>query len=97
VGRAKLQLGLDAEAVVWLRRSIEANRNYPLAHFTLAATLGLLGALDEARRLAKDGLALQPSFTVNRLRGSKMSDNQAFLADRERLCRGMCLAGVPEG
>ena len=43
VGFAKLQLGADAEAVAWLRRSIEANRNYPIAHFDLAAALALLG------------------------------------------------------
>ena len=44
VGLAKLQLNADAEAVAWLRRSIEANRNYPIAHFYLAAALALLGA-----------------------------------------------------
>jgi hypothetical protein len=38
----------DAEAVVWLRRGLEANRNSSLAHFILAATLALLGELDEA-------------------------------------------------
>lgn len=96
VGRAKLQLCADAEAAGWLRRSIEANRNYPLVYFVLAAALGLLGALDEARSLAKEGLALNPSFTVNRFRASKLSDNPTFLAERERLCMGMCLAGVPE-
>jgi hypothetical protein len=36
-GVAKLVLGADAEAVAWLRRCLEANRNYPLAHFHLAA------------------------------------------------------------
>ncbi|MHC4046566.1 adenylate/guanylate cyclase domain-containing protein [Bradyrhizobium sp. 23AC] len=97
IGCAKLQLGADAEAAGWLRRSIEANRNYPLAYFALAAALGPLGALDEARRVATEGLALNPSFTVNRLRASKLSDNPVFLAGRERLCMGMCLAGVPEG
>jgi Tfp pilus assembly protein PilF len=45
VGVAKLQLRADAEAAGWLRRSIEANRNHPNAHFALAAALGLLGAL----------------------------------------------------
>jgi hypothetical protein len=30
VGLAKLWQGADAEAIVWLRRSLEANRNYPL-------------------------------------------------------------------
>ena len=32
-GAAKLLLGADAEAVAWLRRSIEANRNLPMAQF----------------------------------------------------------------
>ena len=68
VGLAKLQLGADAEAVVWLRRSIEANRNYPVAHFHLAAALALLGSLDEARAAAQAGLALNPSFTIRRFR-----------------------------
>jgi TolB-like protein/class 3 adenylate cyclase/Tfp pilus assembly protein PilF len=62
VGIAKGQLNADTEAAVWLRRSIEANRNYPPAHFYLAATLALLGSLDEARAAAKAGLALNPSL-----------------------------------
>src|SRR6266550_6408037 len=49
MGLAKMHLAADAEAVVWLRRSIETNHNFPPAHFALAAALGLLGALDEAR------------------------------------------------
>jgi tetratricopeptide (TPR) repeat protein len=97
VGQAKLQIGADAEAVGWLQRSIEANRNYPLAHFALAAALGLLGARDEARTAAKAGLALNPSFTIRRLRASQSSDNPAYLAGRERICTGMRMAGVPEG
>ena len=97
VGVAKLQLGADAEAVGWLRRSVEANRNHPLAHFSLAAALGLLGALDEARTAAIAGLALYPDFTIRRLHATKSSDNPTYLAGRERMCRGMRLAGVPEG
>jgi TolB-like protein/class 3 adenylate cyclase len=97
VGLAKLQLGADAEAASWLRRSIEANRNHPLAHFALAAALGLLGALDEARTAAKAGLALNSGFTIRRLRATQPSDNPIYLAGRERFCKGMRLAGVPEG
>jgi tetratricopeptide (TPR) repeat protein len=97
VGRAKIQLGADAEAVDWLRRGIEANRNFPYAHLVLAAALGLLGALDEARSAAQAGLALNPSFTVRRLRLGASSDNPNYLAGLERLCEGMRLAGVPEG
>ena len=97
VGVAKLQLNADAEAVSWLRRSIEANRNYPFAHFALAAALALLGALDDARAAGQAGLALDPSFNVRRFRASAATDNPTYLAKRERIYQGMRLAGVPEG
>jgi Flp pilus assembly protein TadD len=80
LGRAKMQLGSDAEAVDWLRRSIETNRNFPLTHFHLAAALGLLGAVDEARAAAKVGLTLNPGFTIRRFRAAaKSSDHPAYL------------------
>jgi TolB-like protein/class 3 adenylate cyclase len=97
VGIAKAQLGADGEAVLWLRRSIEANRNYPLAHFHLAETLALLGQREEARAAAQAGLLLQPDFTLRRYRDNALSDSPAYLAGRERSCEGMRLAGVPEG
>ena len=93
VGFAKMQIGADAEAVDWLRRSIAANRNLPLTHFVLAAALGLLGALGGARAAAKAGLALDPHFTIRHLRATSSSDNPTV----RRLCEGMRLAGVPEG
>jgi tetratricopeptide (TPR) repeat protein len=98
VGVAKLHLGADAEAVGWLRRSIEANRNLPVAHFQLAGALALLGSLDEARTAAQAGLALVPGFTIRRFRVAvKSSDNPTYLAGLERVCQGMRLAGIPEG
>jgi TolB-like protein len=97
IGLAKFQLGADEEAVAWLRQSIEANRNLPLAHFHLAAALALLGQPDEARAAAQAGLALQPDFTIRRFRASPYSDNPGYLAKRERTYEGMRLAGVPEG
>jgi tetratricopeptide (TPR) repeat protein len=97
LGLAKLQLTEDAEAVSWFRRSIEANRNYPLAHFYLAAALTLLGSLDEARAAARAGLALDPSFTIRRFRDGASSDNPTYLAARERIYQGLRMAGVPEG
>ena len=96
VGAAKMHLGADAEAVAWLRRSIESNHNLPPAHFALAAALGLLGALDEARAAARAGLALNPGFTIRRLRSRKVSDNPTYLAGQERFCEGLRIAGVPE-
>jgi TolB-like protein/class 3 adenylate cyclase len=94
---AKLHLGADTDAVTWLRRSIEANRSYPLAHFFLAAALALLGELDQARAAAQAGLALDPTFTIRRYRVNTPSDNPTFLAARERIYEGMRIAGVPEG
>jgi TolB-like protein/class 3 adenylate cyclase/Flp pilus assembly protein TadD len=97
LGSAKFFLGADAEAVVWLRRSIDAHRNLPLTHFNLAAALAQLGRLDEAQAAARAGLALDPSFTLRRFRLNPPSDNATFLAGRERIYEGLRLAGVPEG
>jgi TolB-like protein/class 3 adenylate cyclase/Tfp pilus assembly protein PilF len=95
-GSAKMQLGADAEAATWFRRSIEANRNSPLAHFALATALGLQGSLEEARKAAAAGLALNPGFTIRRFDTTTPSDNPEFLAGRERIYKGMRLAGIPE-
>jgi len=95
IGTAKLLLSADAEAVVWLRRSIEANRNLPIAHLYLASALALLGSLGEARAVARGGLALDPSFTLRRFQTK--SNNPTLLAGGERILEGMRLAGVPEG
>jgi len=97
VGWSKVQLRADAEAVAWLRRSIEANRNYSLTHFHLAGALALLGSLDEARTAAQAGLALNPNYTIRLWRDTKSSDNPTYLAARERVFDGLRLAGVPEG
>jgi TolB-like protein/class 3 adenylate cyclase len=95
VGVAKQVLGDDAEAVAWLRRCLEANRNYPIAHFRLAASLALLGLLEEARAAVRAGLALDPTFTLRRTRG-RMSDDPTFRAGSKRVQEGMRIAGVPE-
>src|SRR5262249_28225832 len=92
VGTAKYWSGLDAEAVPWLRRSIEANRNYPMAYFHLAAVLAHLGELDEARTTAQAGLALNPSFTILRARSYEACNHPAYLAGRERLYEGLRIA-----
>jgi len=98
VGISKVALNVDTEAVSWLRRGLEANRNYSTAHFQLAAVLARLGEIDEARAAVKAGLALDPMFTIRRSRAvNAWSNDPAYLAGRERQCEGMRLAGVPEG
>ncbi len=93
-GGAKIHLGADAEAVTWLRRSIDANPNLPTSRFFLAAALANEGMIDEARVQVRAGLALNPGFTLRRF--APESDNAIFLAQRERLTNGMRKAGVPE-
>jgi TolB-like protein/class 3 adenylate cyclase len=95
-GVAKLMLGADAGAVVWLRKSLEANRNYPLVHFYLGAALVFLQKPDEARAAIKEGLKLDPKFTMRR-RLRWMSDHPTFRAQAKRIRDGMRMAGVPEG
>jgi len=97
VGIAKAQVDAYEEAVVWLRRSIDANRNMPYTHFNLAAALALLGRLDEARAAAQAGLTLDRAFTIRRFQRQLSSDNPTYLAKRERVYEGMRMAGVPEG
>jgi TolB-like protein/Tfp pilus assembly protein PilF len=97
IGNAKSQLNADEEAVVWYRKGLEANRNFPTGHFFLAGSLALLERLDEAKAATQTGLALDPAFTVRRFRLGASSDNAVYLAGRERLCDGMQRAGVPEG
>ena len=97
-GVAKNYLGSCEQAVAWFRRAIEANRNYPLAHFLLAAALAQLGRLDEARSAVKAGLTLNPTFTVSRARANwtAMSDDPTYLAQLEPIFEGLRKAGVPE-
>ena len=63
-GWAKGVLGKDDGAGAWLRRSAEANGNFPLSHFFLGAALALLGQLAEARFEAQAGLAINPALTA---------------------------------
>jgi tetratricopeptide (TPR) repeat protein len=98
-GIAQCLLGDDEKAGAWLRRSIEANRNWPLSHFHLSAVLANLRRLDEARGAVQTGLALDPNFTISRISRATvvMSDNPIFLAQLNRIREGMRMAGVPEG
>jgi tetratricopeptide (TPR) repeat protein len=95
-GFANLSLDRNREAVAWLRRSIEANRNYPIAHWCLAAALGRLGRGDEAKAAARAALSLDPTFSIARFRGATLSDNETYLARRERTIDALRMAGIPE-
>jgi TolB-like protein/class 3 adenylate cyclase len=97
-GIAKNHLGDCEQAVLWCRRAIEANRNYPEAYFHLAAALARLGRLDEARSAVNAGLALNPSFTVSRARvnWTAMSDDPVHPEQLAPIFEGLRMAGLPE-
>jgi TolB-like protein len=97
LGYAKLCLGADEEALVWLRRATTGDRIYPIAHFWLAIALACCGRLHEAQAAARAGLSISPTFTISRFRATAPSDNPAFLAQRERFYGGLRKAGFPEG
>ncbi len=97
-GLAKLHLGLYEQAVKWLRRAIEANRNYPTAYFNLAAALAQLARPDEAQPAVKAGLALDPTYTISRARAARTArtDDPTYLAQLKPIFEGLSKAGVPE-
>lgn len=97
IAAAKLYSGADEEAVTGLRRTLEFNRSYGIAHFYLSAALELLGRRNEAQAEVQAGLALNPQFTIRRFRAGAQSDNPIFLEQRERIIQAMQKAGVPEG
>jgi len=96
VGFAKSALGRPDEAIFWLRRSIESNRNYSLSHFTLAGALANLGQMEEARSEMAAGLALDPQFTIASFRSTTWSDNPIYLRQSINLIEGLRKAGLPE-
>ena len=97
LGIAKFNLGKDEEAVVWLRRSIETNRNYSVSHFFLAAAFAHLGRIEEARAAVEAGLTFDPDFTIGRRRANPFSSSPEYLKQIERYYAGLRMAGAPEG
>ena len=94
-GLAKLIVGDLKAAEAWLRRAIETNPNDPTAHFYLSCTLVYMNRLPEARSTAAAGLAINPGYSLARVRaGSSASANFKALADR--YIDALRAAGVPE-
>ena len=99
VGAAEIFLGHYDQAVVWLRRSIEANRNNPLTHVFLAAALAILGRPDEAQGAARAALVHNPQLTIARFKVffAQFNENQFNIAGRDLIIESVRRAGVPEG
>jgi tetratricopeptide (TPR) repeat protein len=95
---AKAALGSYEHAVGWLQRSIDANRNFPHAHFCLASALAQLGRLDDARAAVKAGLALNPAYTMSRDRALWIwvGNSETYLGQLDLYFEALRRAGAPE-
>jgi tetratricopeptide (TPR) repeat protein len=96
LGAAGLYGGRLAEAIDPLRKSVQLEPDYNVAHFFLAAALALEGHDADAAVARDAGLRLDPTFTVSKYRAVTRSANATFLAQRERIYEGMRKAGIPE-
>ena len=84
------------EAAVWAGQSVTAYPHLPIARFFLAAALGQLGRIAEARAQAEAGLALNPGFTIRRFHEQPDCDNPIYLEQRHNIYEGLRKAGVSE-
>ena len=96
VGLADLYLGRNIRSVNRLRSSVQLNPNWHLSHFVLAGALALAGLLAEAAATCAVARRLGPEFTIGKFRTEAVGDNPVYLSQRERLCDGLLMAGVPE-
>ena len=97
-GAAKLPISaIGSKAAAWFRRAVEANRNYAIAYFNLAAALAPRPMV-EAHSAVMAGLALNRPFAISRARIAWMarSDDPTYLANLEPIFDGLRKAGVPE-
>jgi TolB-like protein/Tfp pilus assembly protein PilF len=97
IGTADVYLGRTVRGVESLRKSVEIYPNWPHAQFALAGALALAGLLAEAAEVYAVARRLAPDFTIAKFRTEAVSDHPVYLAQREYLCQGLHLAGVPEG
>jgi TolB-like protein/class 3 adenylate cyclase len=96
IGLADLFLGRLDVAVEQLRKSAGMNPNFGIASIFLAAAFALAGSGAEAAAAYSAGRRLLPNFTIAKFCRETASGNPLYLAQRERVCEGMRLAGIPQ-
>jgi adenylate cyclase len=96
IGVAKFMMGQLEQAIIWLRRSTEANPELNRAFSVLASACSLAGRHEEARAALSEFLRLRPNVTISQLRTSPYSNHPAFLAWLQRFYEGLRKAGLPE-
>jgi len=96
IGVAQFMMDRLEEAIIWLRRSTEANPDLGINYSVLASACSLAGRNEEAGAALSAYRRLNPIMTINKLRSSPYSDHPAYLASRERFYEGLRNAGLPE-
>ena len=90
--QAAYQQGQYDEAVSLLRRRILRNPETDASRVLLAASLGQLGRIDEAREAWREALAVNPAYSLEQRRNVLPYKNPA---DFERIVEGLRKAGLP--
>lgn len=86
-------------ALEWSERTLQSMPGYTAALRYKAASLGLLGRIDEASQTTQELLAANPELSVARARAhTEIGMNNVFRTPgfAETMCRGLRLAGLPE-
>jgi TolB-like protein/class 3 adenylate cyclase len=96
IGVARFMMDQLEEAIIWLRRSTEANTELGINYSVLASACVLAGRNEEAGAALSAYRRLHPIMTINKLRSSRYSDHPAYLAWSERFYEGLRKAGLPE-
>jgi adenylate cyclase len=91
--QAAYQLGRYDEAVSLLKRRILRNPETDASRVLLAATLGQLGRIDEAREAWREALRVNPDYSLEQRRNVLPYKNPA---DFERIVEGLRKAGLSE-
>ncbi|MHA1549240.1 MAG: tetratricopeptide repeat protein, partial [Alphaproteobacteria bacterium] len=92
LGLAHLLLGNDETAALMLRERLLLAQNTDIGRAMLAATLGHLGEVEEARQIWKDLLEINPTFSMQ-----ERIDRLPFAdpSDTKRIFEGLAKAGLP--
>ena len=101
LGRSLIAQGRDEEAVAALRLAVESRPGVPEIYGLLAAAEALAGLLEPAHVRFLDYAGREPNMTLRRWASRshvpRDSLSPAYRAANDRMLKGLCLAGMPDG
>lgn len=98
LGMAQMQAGMEDFGAAAFRRAAARRSFLPLPELMLhlAAALALSGDLENARATLQNAQVRWPAASIAALRQQALSNDPAYLAQREALFRGLRLAGAED-